>query len=81
MYRWNCPLVDTGTALYVDGCVAIGIQILFRSATDLQAAAERHHENPRTQTSTSMELRWVVEPSSGCVNFRWLFRRAPFPSL
>lgn len=36
-------------ALYADGeCVGVGIQILFENATDLEAVAQRRHENPRT---------------------------------
>jgi hypothetical protein len=38
------------TALYADGeCVGIGIQILFESASDREAVAQRHREHPRTR--------------------------------
>ena len=37
--------------LYADGqCVAVGMQVLFGSATDLEAVIQRHRENPRTMT-------------------------------
>ena len=37
--------------LYADGqCVAVGMQVLFGSAIDLEAVIQRHRENPRTMT-------------------------------
>jgi hypothetical protein len=37
--------------LYADGqCVAVGMQVLFGSAIDLEAVAQRHREHPRTMT-------------------------------
>jgi hypothetical protein len=37
--------------LYADGqCIAVGMQILFQSAIEREAVAQRHNEHPRTMT-------------------------------